>query len=115
MANPVSDSATAEHYIWGGDCDGWHLLRAPGLSVIQERVPPGRSEVRHFHHHAHQFFFVLSGVATLEVDGQVLKIAARQGCSVPPQVPHQLRNDEAADLEFIVVSSPPAHGDRTEA
>ena len=30
----------SEHYAWGGVCDGWHLLKSPVLSVIQERVPP---------------------------------------------------------------------------
>ncbi len=113
MANVVSKHS-AERYVWGGDCVGWHLLKSPGLSVIQERVPPGRGEIRHYHQHAHQFFFILSGCATLEVDGQVLKVAPCQGCSVPPQVPHRLSNEEAADLEFVVVSSPPSHEDRIE-
>jgi hypothetical protein len=31
----------AEHYNWGGACDGWHLLKSAALSVIQESVPPG--------------------------------------------------------------------------
>ena len=64
MTDVVSQQ-NAEHYIWGGDCDGWHLLKSLGLSFIQERVPPGRREVRHYHLLAHQFFFVLSGSANL--------------------------------------------------
>ena len=28
----------AEHYFWGEKCDGWHLAKSSGLSVIQERV-----------------------------------------------------------------------------
>lgn len=102
----------AEHYIWGGDCDGWHLLKSPGLSVIQERVPPGRREVRHYHRHAYQFFHVLSGVATLEVDGRIVQLGPGEGYPVPPGLPHQLANDGTADLEFLVVSAPPSHGDR---
>ena len=88
----VFSQQNAEHYGWGGDCDGWHLLKSPGLSVIQERVPPGRREVRHYHQHAHQFFFILSGRATLEVDGRSLTLTAQHGCSVPARVPHQLIN-----------------------
>ncbi len=113
MADVVSQQ-NAEHYIWGGDCDGWHLLKSPGLSVIQERVPPGRREVRHYHKQAHQFFFVLSGSATLEVDGRSLTLAAQQGCSVPAGVPHQLSNEDADDLVFLVVSAPRSHGDRID-
>ena len=44
-----TSATTAEHYAWGAGCDGWHLVRAPALSVIQERMPPGAAEVRHRH------------------------------------------------------------------
>ena len=110
----VFSQQNAEHYGWGGDCDGWHLLKSPGLSVIQERVPPGRREVRHYHQHANQFFFILSGRATLEVDGRSLTLTAQHGCSVPARVPHQLINEDAGDLVFLVISAPPSHGDRID-
>ena len=44
MDHRISGIDTAEHYTWGGVCDGWHLLKDPTLSVIQERVPPGAGE-----------------------------------------------------------------------
>jgi mannose-6-phosphate isomerase-like protein (cupin superfamily) len=62
LASPVSIS-NAEHYVWGQVCDGWHLLKSDGLSVICERVPPGAGEIAHYHERAHQFFYVLSGRA----------------------------------------------------
>jgi len=102
----------AEHYIWGDHCDGWHLLKSAGLSVIQERVPPGGAEVKHYHTQAHQFFFVLAGEATLELAQQVLKLGPHQGFSVPPTVPHRLLNASDQDLSFLVISAPPSHGDR---
>ncbi len=102
----------AEHYLWGGDCDGWHLLKSPGLSVIQERVPPARGEVPHYHEHAQQFFYVLAGEATLELEGRIVRVLPNQGCAVPPRVRHVLRNDGTEDLVFIVMSAPPSHGDR---
>ena len=34
----------AEHYRWGVDCDGWHLVRDKNLSVIEEFMPPGAAE-----------------------------------------------------------------------
>jgi mannose-6-phosphate isomerase-like protein (cupin superfamily) len=104
--------SNAEHYIWGGVCDGWHLLKTSGLSVIQERVPPGGFEVRHYHEHAQQFFFVLSGQATLEIDGKPLVLTAQQGVSVPANVSHRLSNVSDHDVVFLVVSAPPSHGDR---
>jgi mannose-6-phosphate isomerase-like protein (cupin superfamily) len=83
---------TAEHYVWGNQCDGWHLVSWDQLSVIHERMPPGTFEVRHFHHHAHQFFFVLRGTATLEIDGKREILQAQQGAEVPSNCPHQLLN-----------------------
>lgn len=103
---------TAEHYRWGTDCDGWHLLKRPDLSVIHERMPPGSQEVRHYHRAARQLFFVLSGQATLEVGGQRERLAAHQALEVAPGVPHQVFNEGPEVLEILVVSCPPSHGDR---
>ncbi len=77
---PIS-TRTAEHYVWGEVCDGWHLEQAPELSVIEERMPPGASEQRHRHEVARQFFYVLAGELTMEVDGVVhrLKTWCRAG------------------------------------
>jgi mannose-6-phosphate isomerase-like protein (cupin superfamily) len=68
--------------------------------------------VRHFHHHAHQFLFVLSGRATLEVDRRTVALARHHGLSVAAKVPHRLSNEESEDVVFVPVSTPPSHGDR---
>jgi quercetin dioxygenase-like cupin family protein len=109
--NPVS-TTTAKHYVWGEVCDGWHLLEGQDLSVIEERVPPGAGEQRHRHHYARQFFYVLSGVANLELEGKVHRLATGDGLHVPPLASHQLRNESDLELRFLVISAPHAHGDR---
>lgn len=103
---------TAEHYTWGENCDGWHLVKDSALSVIEESMPPGAVEVRHYHQRAQQFFFILSGRATMEIDGQQIHISARDGLSIKPGVPHQLRNESDEPVDFLVISQPPSHGDR---
>ncbi len=103
---------TAEHYLWGSQCDGWHLLKTPELSVIQERMLPGTAEVRHFHHRAQQFFYVLSGEALMELEGRSVSLGAGQGVAIPAGAAHQLRNASDADVHFLVISQPPSHGDR---
>lgn len=108
------DIATAEHYRWGGGCDGWHLLKSDDLSVIHERVPPGATEVRHRHARSRQFFYVLEGDALLEVDGVRHELRPGMGLHVPPGAAHQFRNESAADVHFLVVSAPRSHGDREE-
>ena len=111
----VVSAANSEHYRWGNNCDGWHLVKTAMLSVISERVPPGCEEIRHYHQRSEQFFFVLSGIATLEVDGHTSFLNTQQGFHVEVGVPHQLRNDQDHDLVFLVTSVPPSHGDRIVA
>ncbi len=110
----VVSKGNSEHYQWGDECDGWHLVKSPALSVIQERVPPNRGEVRHFHSKSEQFFFVLAGSAALEVDGEVFLLSTHQGFHVPCNRPHQLINNGQVDLHVMVTSTPPSHGDRVE-
>ena len=111
MTSPVSRNH-ADHYVWGGTCDGWHLVRATGLSVIEERMPPGTHEVPHRHAHARQFFYVLSGTLTMDVEGTRHRLGARDGLELPPGAAHRAINESDADVEFLVVSTPPSHGDR---
>lgn len=108
----VISKDNASHYKWGSNCDGWHLAKSERLSVIQERVPPGAGEVRHFHENAEQFFFVISGIATIEVDGVIHQLNNQEGIHVPAGAKHELRNESEIDLSFLVISTPPSHGDR---
>jgi mannose-6-phosphate isomerase-like protein (cupin superfamily) len=110
----VISTKNGEHYIWGRNCDGWHLTSSVQLSVIQERVPHGSGEIRHIHKNAEQFFYVLSGIATLEVNGSIHEVASNEGFYVPAGVAHTLSNNHIDVLEFLVVSTPPSHGDRVE-
>lgn len=72
----------AAHRVWKEACDGWHLARSEDLSVI------------------------------LELDGWVKRLGVGQGLEVAPGVLHQLRNESAADVECLVVSSEISREDR---
>jgi mannose-6-phosphate isomerase-like protein (cupin superfamily) len=106
------DRRTAQHYSWGNGCDGWHLVRNETLSVIEERMPPGTSEVRHYHQKANQFFYVLRGVLNIEVEGNEHALDAAQGLQITAGERHQVHNRSTSDVEFLVISNPPSHGDR---
>ncbi len=73
------DKHHAEHYSWGAACDGWHLVRGADLSVIEERMPSHTSEIRHAHARARQFFWIISGVATIELEGVTHSLGAEAG------------------------------------
>lgn len=75
-------------------------------------MPLKTSEVRHYHQKAKQFFFVLSGQATIEVNGEVILLNEHEGMEISPEVPHQMINNSDWDIEFIVVFTPTSKGDR---
>lgn len=104
----------AEHYAWGDCCDGWHLVKEEQLSVIEEQMPPGTSEVRHFHKAAQQFFYVLSGEAVMQVEDRTVQLSPGSGVRVPPGALHQIKNASGLPVRFLVISQPPSHGDRVD-
>jgi len=119
MPAHIVSAQSAEHYKWGGpqgtDCDGWHLVKSTDLSIIEEFMPAGTSETRHSHAHARQFFFVLQGELTLEVEHHHFVVRAGEGIEILPGQPHQALNRSAHPVRMIVTSQPPSHGDRIVA
>lgn len=111
----IVNTENSEHYNWGNGSDGWHLLQSDALSVIEENVPPNEKEERHYHNESQQFFYILSGVAHLEVDGNVFEVHAGSGIHIPAKKPHQLMNNGSINLRFLVISQPKSHGDRVNA
>jgi mannose-6-phosphate isomerase-like protein (cupin superfamily) len=67
----IVNTNNSEHYSWGNYSDGWHLLKSDSLSVIEENVPLKEKEDRHFHNESQQLFYVLSGVAHIEISGSI--------------------------------------------
>ena len=108
----ITSTENAEHYTWGSNCDGWPLLKTDTLSVIQERMPPGASEQLHYHERAQQVFYILSGTATFEVEGDVKTVLPNQSIHIPPKTKHCIHNNGGTDLHFLVVSEPKSQGDR---
>jgi mannose-6-phosphate isomerase-like protein (cupin superfamily) len=114
MPIDIVSTANAEHYTWGNNCEGWHLVKTPELSIIVERMPAGTSEVRHHHVRARQFFHVLEGELTIEIEHRDFTLRAGEGIEISPGQAHQAINRSAAPVRFVVTSQPPSHGDRVE-
>lgn len=102
----------SEHYTWGSNCDGWHLLNSDSLSVIQERMPAGTEEQRHYHVRAQQVFYILSGTAVFECENEAVEVNAMEAFHIKPNTIHKIKNCSLHDLIFLVISEPKAHGDR---
>ncbi|HXC97587.1 MAG TPA: cupin domain-containing protein [Edaphobacter sp.] len=112
MPTQIISSKSAEHYKWGTDCDGWNLVKTPELSIIEELIPPSANEVRHSHRHARQFFYVLEGELTLEVEDHEFILQAGEGLEISPGQKHQAFNRSNSPTRILVTSQPPSHGDR---
>jgi mannose-6-phosphate isomerase-like protein (cupin superfamily) len=108
----ITDIANSDHYTWGTNCEGWHFVKTENLSVIRETMPKGTQEELHFHEKAEQFFYILSGEATFQIDKKMYLVRENQGISIKPYENHKIINNTSGDLKFIVISNPPSHGDR---
>jgi mannose-6-phosphate isomerase-like protein (cupin superfamily) len=119
MPATIVSRATAEHYLWGGNdnnqSDGWYLVRTPDLNIIEERMPPTAFETRHFHKVARQFFYVLAGELTMEIEHHIFTLHPGEGIEIAPGQAHQASNHGRTDLSILVTSQPPSHSDRFEA
>ena len=109
-----TSTATAEHYTWGDNCDGWFLVRTPLLHIIEELMPPGTAERPHHHVHARQFFYVLAGELTLIADQDTHILHTHEGLEIAPGELHQAINRSDSPVRFLVTSNPPSHGDRID-
>lgn len=108
----VSKQEALKHYQWGDGCDGWNFVDEQALSVKQERMPAGTAEVLHYHEKAQQFFFILKGIATFEIEGETIVVNEQEGIHIKPGQKHRISNNTGSAIEFILSSQPSTAGDR---
>ncbi len=109
---PVSKQQPLSRYQWGGVCEAWVLADTPELSIKQEFMPPHTREALHFHQYAQQFFFITSGKALFEIEGETIEIGEQEGLLIAPGKKHRVRNETENRLEFLITSQPSTQNDR---
>lgn len=77
-------------------------------------MPPMTSEKAHFHRSAQQFYFVLKGKATLQMEQGIVELGPHEGFLVRPGIKHQIKNTTSEELNFLVISEPSTFEDRFE-
>ncbi|QQL51146.1 cupin domain-containing protein [Mucilaginibacter ginkgonis] len=109
----LSKDKCLSKYTWGDNCTGWNFVDTDDLSVKQELMPARTAEALHYHNKANQFFFILKGTATFEVDQVTNIVNMHQGIEIKAGQKHRVSNESAGDLEFILYSQPSTKNDRT--
>lgn len=102
----------SEHYNWGDNCSGWHLVKSQSLSVIEELMSPNTQEIKHYHKLSQQFFRILKGKAIFEIEDKLIEVDQGNGIHILAKTKHRIRNEHSENLEFIVISEPTTRGDR---
>ena len=90
-----------------GDGYGFRKVRAPlgvtafGVNVIV--MPPGYEGFRHYHDTQDELYFVHSGRALVEVDGEKRELGPGGLCHVESTTPRKVSNAGDDDLVLLVV------------
>jgi quercetin dioxygenase-like cupin family protein len=108
----IESADTAPHYTWGDGCEGWRLLAADGLSVIEERMPGRTSETWHLHARSRQLFYVLSGELEVRLEAAAIRLLPGETVTIPPGAPHCAVNSNPGVARFLVISVPSTRHDR---
>lgn len=58
-------------------------------------------------------FYILKGTATFEINNELIQVTESNGIHIKPNEKHRISNNTNSELEFLVISEPKSHGDRT--
>lgn len=105
---------TAERAVWGKAGAGWMLSSSAEHSIAERLLAPGVREIKHYHEKSWQFFYVLTGIGTICVDGEEIELGPNEAIEIAAGAKHQMVNAGEEDLKFIVISMPNSVGDRVE-
>lgn len=97
---------------WADGCYSWHYLNQNPLSIKREEMAPNTSEKLHYHNIAQQFFYMLEGAASLEINQQAMTLHKGEGIHIPSKTAHKISNNTESKIEFLVISNPPIQNDR---
>ncbi len=80
-------------------------------SLAEATVPAGHPTTRHFHKLSEEFYFILEGAGTMEIDGEVRPVSPGDAILIPPGAWHQITASHT--LRFLCCCAPPYSHDDT--
>ncbi len=80
-------------------------------SLAEASVLPGRVTERHYHKLSEEFYYILEGRGTMEINGSVRDVVPGDAILIPAGSWHQIRASEP--LRFLCCCAPPYSHDDT--
>lgn len=74
-------------------------------SLAEATIPTGGETERHWHKDSEEFYFILEGKGTMEIDGEKCEIGVGDAILIPSGAWHQIK--AAEDLRFLCCCAPP--------
>ncbi|EKF55444.1 MULTISPECIES: cupin domain-containing protein [Galbibacter] len=108
----VVNNSNTKSYTWGDQCKAWELLLSDQVIIKEELMPPQTQEQLHFHHKTDQFFYILEGEATFNIDQKNVSVSKGEGIEIKREQVHKIANTSSTDLRFLVLSFPGNSADR---
>ena len=80
-------------------------------SLASVTIPPGNSSVCHYHKKSEESYYILSGNASLEINGNSFQLQAGEAVLIEPDDLHQITNHGYENLVFLAICVPAWHPD----
>lgn len=74
-------------------------------SLAEAVVPAGTATLRHHHKASEEFYFILEGSGSMEVDGEIQGVGPGDAILIPPGAWHQITAGPG-DLRFLCCCAP---------
>ena len=85
---------------------GVHAGSVYSQSIAEITIPPGGTAEPHFHKKTEESYLILSGLATIQIQGELLSLTAGEAVLIEPGDIHQIKNNGEENLVFIAVCVP---------
>ena len=81
-------------------------------SLAEATLPPATATQRHYHRLSEEFYFILEGQATMEIDGETRTVGPGDAILIPPGAWHQITTTPDSPVRLLCCCAPPyAHDD----